>query len=202
MDIDILKSYKLTQNEWYTLTAVAAGHFAATGHKARSLDLDVLVLAGLVTRGDDNPVLTSEGHEAAAAIDMIFDWHEFAFAESPESPSKALAEAETVELPAKPVERPESPSDGEEMVFLNGEPITRSEALKMESERPKPLSVGSLVRHVPTGGVGLITQHTMYDANWGGFYVDFVKPVDNVVDGRVLNQLTRIFDRGDKFERV
>ena len=81
MDIDILKSYKLTQNEWYTLTAVAAGHYAATGHKARSLDLDVLVLAGLVTRGDDNPVLTSEGHDAAAAIDMIFDWDDFAFNE-------------------------------------------------------------------------------------------------------------------------
>ena len=68
--------------------------------------------------------------------------------------------------------------------------------------RPERLTVGSLVRHVPTGGVGLITKHTMYDANWGGFYVDFVKPVDNIVDGRVLNQLTRIFDRGDKFERA
>ena len=179
MDIDILKSYKLTQNEWYTLTAVAAGHYAATGHKARSLDLDVLVLAGLVTRGDDNPVLTSEGHDAAAAIDMIFDWDDFAFPESPESPS-----------------------DASETVFLNGEPIKRSEALEMVAERPKPLSVGSLVRHVPTGGVGLITKHTMYDANWGGFYVDFVKPVDNVIDGRVTNQLSQIFDRGDKFERI
>ena len=172
MDIDILKRYKLTQNEWYTLTAVAAGHYAATGHKARSLDLDVLVLAGLVTRGDDNPVLTSEGHDAAAAIDMIFDWDDFAFPESPESPSKALAEAETVELPAKPTERPER------------------------------LTVGSLVRHIPTGGVGLITKHTMYDANWGGFYVDFVKPVDNVINGRAVNQLSYMFDRADKFERL
>ena len=179
MDIDILKSYKLTQNEWYTLTAVAAGHYAATGRKARSLDLDVLVLAGLVTRGDDNPVLTSEGHDAAAAIDMIFDWDDFAFPESPESPS-----------------------DASETVFLNGKPIKRSEALEMESKRPKPLTVGSLVRHVPTGGVGLITKHTMWDANWGAFYVDFVKPVDNVVGGRVTNQLDRIFDRGDMFERV
>ena len=181
MDIDILKSYKLTQNEWYILTAIAAGHYAATDwlKESLTLDLDVLVLAGLITRGEDNPVLTSEGHDAVAAIDMIFDWDEFAFAESPESPS-----------------------DGEDTVFLNGKPIKRSEALEMVAERPKPLSVGSLVRHIPTGGVGLITQHTMYNADWGGFYVDFVKPVDNVIDGRVTNQLTRIFDRGDKFERV
>ena len=179
MDIDILKSYKLTQNEWYTLTAVAAGHYAATGHKARSLDLDVLVLAGLVTRGDDNPVLTSEGHDAAAAIDMIFDWDDFAFPESPESPS-----------------------DASETVFLNGKPIKRSEALEMELKRPERLTVGSLVRHTPTGGVGLITKHTMYNANWGGFYVDFVKPVDNIINGRVTNQLGKVFDRADRFERV
>jgi hypothetical protein len=181
MNTETLKSYKLTQNEWHVLAAIAAGHYAATNwlKESLTLDLDVLVLAGLVERGEDRPVLTSEGREAAGAIDMIFDWDEFAFAESPESPS-----------------------DGEDTVFLNGEPIKRSEALEMVAERPKPLSVGSLVRHVPTGGVGLITQHTMYDANWGGFYVDFVKPVDNVIDGRVTNQLTRIFDRGDKFERV
>ena len=69
-------------------------------------------------------------------------------------------------------------------------------------ERPKPMTVGSLVRHIPTGGVGLITKHTMYDANWGGFYVDFVKPVDNVIGGRVTNQLSYMFDRADKFERL
>jgi len=40
----------------------------------------------------------------------------------------------------------------------------------------------------------------MYDANWGGFYVQFNKPVDNVIDGRVVNQLTQMFDRADKFE--
>jgi hypothetical protein len=172
MDIDILKSYKLTQNEWYTLTAVAAGHYAATGHKARSLDLDVLVLAGLVTRGDDNPVLTSDGHDAAAAIDMIFDWDGFAFAESPESPSDASDEPK------------------------------QADALAEALAAPERLTVGSLVRHIRTGGVGLITKHTMYDANWGGFYVDFVKPVDNVINGRVTNQLSHMFDRADKFERV
>ena len=174
MNTETLKSYKLTQNEWHVLAAIAAGHYAATNwlKESLTLDLDVLVLAGLVERGEDRPALTSEGHEAAAAIDMIFDWDDFAFAESPESPSDASGEP-------KPADAPD-------------------EAL----EAPEPLSVGSLVRHVPTGGVGLITKHTMYDANWGGFYVDFVKPVDNVIDGRVTNQLTRIFDRGDKFERV
>ena len=181
MNTETLKSYKLTQNEWHVLAAIAAGHYAATNwlKESLTLDLDVLVLAGLVERGEDRPALTSEGHEAAAAIDMIFDWDDFAH-----------------------VEGADSPSDGEETVFLNGEPIKRSEALEMESERPKPMTVGALVRHIPTGGVGLITKHTMYNADWGGFYVDFVKPVDNIINGRAVNKLSQIFDRGDKFERV
>jgi hypothetical protein len=134
----------------------------------------MLVLAGLVSRDEPDrvPVLTNEGVDAARAIDMIFDWDDFAYVEGAESPSKALAEAATVELPAKPAARPER------------------------------MTVGSLVRHVRTGGVGLITKHTMYDDRWGGFYVDFVKPVDNVIDGRVTNQLTRMFDRADQFEVV
>ena len=172
MNVETLKSYKLTHDEWYTLAAIAAGNYATACHDPNGRDLDVLILAGLAARDRDMPVLTTEGQAAASAMDMTFDWDEIAFVESLESPSNALAEAATVELPAKPTERPE------------------------------PLSVGSLVRHIPTGGVGLITKHTMYDANWGGFYVDFVKPVDNVIDGRVTNQLSQIFDRGDKFERM
>ena len=172
MNVETLKDLRLTHDEWYTLAAVAAGNYAEACHDPNGLDLDVLVLAGLVTRDNESPVLTSEGQAAASAMDMTFDWDEIAFVEGAESPSDALAEAETVELPAKPTERPE------------------------------PLSVGSLVRHVPTGGVGLITKHTMYDANWGGFYVDFVKPVDNVISGRVVNQLSKMFDRADNFERV
>tara|TARA_B100000700_G_scaffold98453_1_gene110876 strand:+ start:329 stop:853 length:525 start_codon:yes stop_codon:yes gene_type:complete len=174
MNVETLKDYRLTLDDWLALAALGAGVLTP-----KPIHVEMLVLAGLVERDEDRPVLTSEGREAAGAIDMIFDWDEFAFAESPESPS-----------------------DASETVFLNGKPIKRSEALEMESKRPKPLSVGSLVRHIPTGGVGLITKHTMYDADWGGFYVDFVKPVDNVIDGRVVNQLSRMFDRGDKFERV
>jgi len=172
MNINELKDYKLTLDEWYTLTAAAAGNYATACHDPNGLELDVLILAGLVTRDEDRPVLTPDGEAAAAAIDMIFDWDDFAHVEGAESPSKALAEAETVELPSEP------------------------------AERPKALSIGALVRHVRTGGVGLITKHTMYDDSWGGFYVDFVKPVDNVIDGRVANQLTQMFDRADKFERV
>tara|TARA_Y100001970_G_C14085404_1_gene777024 strand:+ start:52 stop:591 length:540 start_codon:yes stop_codon:yes gene_type:complete len=179
MNVETLKDLRLTEQEWHAL--MHCGELQA----CPSI-VDVLVLAGLATWDDGESArtegdwdLTDEGRAACDAIDMILDWDDFVFAESSESPS-----------------------DGEEMVFLNGEPIKRSEALKMESERPKPMTVGSLVRHVPTGGVGLITKHTMYDANWGGFYVDFVKPVDNVIGGRVVNQLSKMFDRADKFERM
>ena len=174
MNTETLKDYRLTLDDWLALAALGNGVLTP-----KPIHVEMLILAGLVERDNDQLCLTDEGVEAYASIDTIFDWHEFAH-----------------------VEDAESPSDGEEMVFLNGEPIKRSEALKMESERPKPMTVGSLVRHVPTGGVGLITKHTMYDANWGGFYVDFVKPVDNVIDGRVTNQLSKMFDRADKFERV
>lgn len=168
MNINELKDYKLTLDEWLALHSIEVG--AAT---ASSEQVDMLILAGLVEDIEgESLALSPDGEAAVAAIDMIFDWNDFAHVEGAESPSKALAEAETVELPSEP------------------------------AERPKPLSIGSLVRHVRTGGVGLITKHTMYDDSWGGFYVDFVTPVDNVIDGRVANQLTQMFDRADKFERV
>ena len=170
MNVETLKAYRLTLDEWNLIPGIAAGHMTYERNQAH---VDMLVLAGLVEGSDtESLALTPDGEAAAAAIDMIFDWEEFAHVEGAESPSKALAEAETVELPAKPTERPE------------------------------PLSVGSLVRHIPTGGIGLITKHTMYDDRWGGFYVDFVKPVDNVIDGRVVNKLSHMFDRGDRFESV
>ena len=171
MNVETLKDFRLTEQEWHTL--MHCGEF----HGDPAI-VDVLVLAGLAfwedegSRSEGDWDLTDEGRAACDAIDLIFDWDEFVFVEGSESPSDALAEAATVELPAKPTERPE------------------------------PLSVGSLVRHVPTGGVGLITKHTMYDANWGGFYVDFVKPVDNVINGRAVNQLSKMFDRADRFEGI
>ena len=171
MNVETLKDFRLTDEEWHTL--MHCGEF--NGDPAI---VDVLVLAGLAfwedegsrTEGDWD--LTDEGRAACDAIDMIFDWDEFVFAEGSESPSE--------------------PSD---------EP-KQADALAEALAAPERLTVGSLVRHIPTGGVGLITKHTMYDANWGGFYVDFVKPVDNIIGGRAVNQLSKMFDRGDRFERV
>lgn len=167
MNVETLKDYRMSLDDWNALASIHSGNASPN-----SIHVEMLILAGLVEIDNENPVLTVDGYNAAVEIDMIFDWEEFAFTEGAESPSEALAEAETVELPAKPY------------------------------ERPKPLTVGSLVRHIPTGGVGLITKHTMYDDSWGGFYVDFVKPVDNIIGGRAVNQLSHMFDRGDRFERV
>ena len=172
MNVETLKDFRLTEQEWHAL--MHCGELQAC-----PTIVDVLVLAGLATWDDGESArtegdwdLTDEGHAACDAIDMILDWDDFVFAESPESPSE--------------------PSD---------EP-KQADALTEALEAPERLTVGSLVRHTPTGGVGLITKHTMYNANWGGFYVDFVKPVDNIINGRVTNQLTHMFDRADKFERV
>ncbi len=172
MNVETLKDFRLTHDEWYTLAAVAAGNYADACHDPNGLELDVLVLAGLVTRDNESPVLTSEGQAAASAMDMTFDWDEIAYVEGAESPSE-------------PSEEPK-----------------RADAMAEAFKAPERLTVGSLVRHIPTGGIGLITKHTMYDANHGGFYVDFVKPVDNIIGGRAVNKLSVMFDRGDKFEAV
>ena len=172
MNVETLKDFRLTEQEWHALM-----HCGELG-TCPSI-VDVLVLAGLAewdigefAREEGEWLLTDEGRAACDAIDMILDWDDFVFAESSESPSDASDEPK--------------------------QPDALAEALAV----PERLTVGSLVRHTRTGGVGLITKHTMYDANWGGFYVDFVKPVDNVINGRVTNQLSHMFDRADKFERV
>ena len=162
MNISELRDLKLTMEEWDTLVHPEP-------FRVDLKIVDMLVLAGLVewdigehARDEGEWLLTDKGRSARDAIDMIFDWTQFAHRED------------------KPVEEQDTVS-----------------ALLSE---PKRMTVGSLVRHTPTGGVGLITKHTMYDANWGGFYVQFNKPVDNVIDGRVVNQLTQMFDRADNFE--
>ena len=171
MNVETLKDFRLTDEEWHTLMHCGEFHGDPT-------IVDVLVLAGLAfwedegSRSEGDWDLTDEGRAACDAIDLIFDWDEFVFVEGSESPSDASDEPK------------------------------QADALAEALAAPERLTVGSLVRHVRTGGVGLITKHTMYDANWGGFYVDFVKPVDNVINGRVTNQLSHMFDRADKFERV
>tara|TARA_B100000287_G_scaffold314410_1_gene297828 strand:- start:235 stop:732 length:498 start_codon:yes stop_codon:yes gene_type:complete len=162
MNISELRDFKLTQEEWHTLMH----------NRELFCDpaiVDVLVLAGLAewdigefAREEGEWLLTDAGRAACDAIDMIFNWEEFAF-----NPAKSVEEQDTVS------------------VLLSD---------------PKRMTVGSLVRHKTTGGVGLITQHGMWDADWGSFRVQFNKPVDNVINGRVVNQLSHITDRADKFE--
>jgi hypothetical protein len=169
MNVETLKAYKLTLDEWNLIPGILAGHMT---YERELAHVEMLVLAGLVSRDEPDrvPVLTNEGVDAARAIDMIFDWDDFAYVEGAESPSKALAEAATVELPAKPAARPER------------------------------MTVGSLVRHVRTGGVGLIVEHTMWDADHGAFRVNFVKPV--AMSDLTSQTIDSILDRHDTFERV
>ena len=89
--------------------------------------------------------------------------------------------------------------DWEEFAHRPSKSIEEQETVDLTPPR-KGMTVGSLVRHTTSGGVGLITEHSMWDGEWGGFRVKFNKPVDNVVGGRVVNQLTQIHDRADKFE--
>ena len=168
--ISDLRALKLTEEEWHALM-----HMGEL--EPNRAHLDMLVLAGLAVRTSIHPPewdLTEAGHEACNAIDFILDWDDFVF-----------------------VEGPESPSDGEDMVFLDGKPIKRSEAAKLASERPKPMGIGSLVRH-QHHGLGMVTDHFMWDGDWGGFRVKLVKPSET----GPTTSITDFSDRADAFELV
>jgi hypothetical protein len=157
MNMNELKAYKLTLDEWNLIPGIAARHMT---YERKQAHVDMLILAGLVEHTDaESLALTPDGEAAAAAIDMVFDWEDFAFAE----PAKVSA---------------------------------LDEALA----RPERLTVGSLVRHVRTGGVGLIVEHTMWDADHGAFRVNFVKPV--AMSDLTSQTIDSILDRHDTFEAV
>ena len=160
MNLNELRDFKLTLDEWNLIPGIGAGHMT---YERKQAHVDMLVLAGLVEHTDaESLALTPDGEAAAAAIDMIFDWDDFALVEEP----------------------------------------AKVNAMEEALARPERLTVGSLVRHTTTGGIGLITHHTMWDADWGAFRVEFCGPVDNVIQGRVVNQLREITDRADHFEAV
>ena len=159
MNVETLKDYRLTNDEWNLIPGIGAGHMT---YERKQAHVDMLVLAGLVEHTDgESLALTPDGEEAAAAIDMIFDWDDFALVT--DEPAKVNAMEEAL-------------------------------------ARPERMTVGSLVRHVRTGGVGLITEHTMWDADHGAFRVNFVKPV--AMSDLTSQLIDNITDRHDTFERV
>ena len=159
MNLNELRDFKLTLDEWNLIPGIAARHMT---YERKQAHVDMLVLAGLVEHTDaESLALTPDGEAAAAAIDMIFDWEDFALVTDEPAKVNALEEA---------------------------------------LARPERMTVGSLVRHVRTGGVGLITEHTMWDADHGAFRVNFVKPV--AMSDLTSQMIDNIFDRHDTFERV
>lgn len=159
MNLNELRDFKLTLDEWNLIPGIGAGHMT---YERKQAHVDMLVLAGLVEHTDgESLALTPDGEEAAAAIDVIFDWDDFALVTDEPAKVNALADA---------------------------------------LARPERMTVGSLVRHVRTGGVGLITEHTMWDADHGAFRVNFVKPV--AMSDLTSQLIDNITDRHDTFERV
>ena len=71
MNVNELRDYKLTLDEWSLLPGIAARHMT---YERKQAQVDMLVLAGLVEHTDaESLALTPDGEAAAAAIDMIFD---------------------------------------------------------------------------------------------------------------------------------
>jgi len=175
-----LRALKLTEAEWHSLFHM--GEFDSI-----RAHMDMLVLAGLAERTTIHPPawdLTDEGHAACNAIDLILDWGDFAF----DALDCIILEC---------TDEPESPSEPSDTVFLDGEPIERSEAVEQISERPKPIGIGSLVRH-QHHGEGLVTDHFMWDGDWGGFRIKLLKPAQT----GATTSISEISDRADAFSLV
>ncbi len=62
----------------------------------------------------------------------------------------------------------------------------------------KRITIGCLVRHRVFDAVGLVVEHTMWDADWGAFRVKFNKPVTQ----GATRDLTHLIDRADRWELV
>ena len=203
MNISDLQDLKLTEEEWHALM-----HMGEL--EPNRAHLDMLVLAGLAVRTSIHPPewdLTEAGHEACNAIDLVLDWDDFVFKAS-ESPSEASEEpaevdtvAELVRLAEALEEDSEEPAEvdtvAEDMVFLNGEPIKRSEAMERAFKAPGRISVGSLVRH-QHHGLGMVIDHFMWDGDWGGFKIKLVKPSQT----GPTTSISEISDRADAFQLV
>ena len=77
LTISDLRAFKLTQDEWHALA-----HMEDFDQDRDCMDM--LVLAGLAERISIHPpewALTDEGVDAANAIDLVFDWADFAHVE-------------------------------------------------------------------------------------------------------------------------
>ena len=69
--------------------------------------------------------------------------------------------------------------------------------LESPSEAPKRIGVGSLVRH-QHHGEGLVTDHFMWDGDWGGFRIKLLKPAQT----GATTSITEFSDRADAFQLV
>ena len=79
LTISDLRAFKLSQDEWHALAHIS-------DFEQERDCMDMLVLAGLAVRVNIHDLalgweLTDEGVDAADAIDLVFDWADFAHVE-------------------------------------------------------------------------------------------------------------------------
>ena len=65
------------------------------------------------------------------------------------------------------------------------------------SDNHEPITVGSLVRHTASGAIGIVTEHTMWDGDWGAFRVHLGAP--EIIGGA---EVSAFVDRADRWEKV
>ena len=60
------------------------------------------------------------------------------------------------------------------------------------------ITVGSLVRHTPSGISGLVAEQFMWDGDWGGFRIKLLKPSQT----GPTTSITEFSDRADAFTLI
>jgi hypothetical protein len=182
---DQLRELCLTEQEWRFLQALrlaprrrpTRSAHASTFNDALASIEDVCILAGLAERpvgerqANDPMALTAMGEEAMAVMDSLT-----ADQRAPVFWNSEVQPAATQPCPEEPSEAPERP---------------------VEAAPPSRTTVGSLVRHKPSGAIGIVTEQSMWDGEWGAFRAMFARPTQI---GRAV--VSTLVDRADRWENV
>ena len=179
--IDALADFYLTEQEWNYLLALRA---AEHGLERVPMDAgdpgamaDICVLAGVAERPDpdsgdrDALKLTDLGRGAVTVLAGM---------------SPAMR-AQVYYLPTE---------DSATVEHAAVEPQKPAEAVACIEPAPR-ITVGSLVRHKPSGAVGLVTEHSMWDGDWGAYRAALTRPTQI---GRAV--VSTLVDRADRWEKV
>lgn len=179
--IDALADFYLTEQEWNYLLALRAAEHGLERAPMDASDpgamADICVLAGVAERPDPD-----SGDRGALKLTDLGRGAVTVLAGMPPA-----ARTQVYYLPTE---------DSATVEHAAVEPQKPAEAVACIEPAPG-ITVGSLVRHKPSGAVGLVTEHSMWDGDWGAYRAALTRPTQI---GRAV--VSTLVDRADRWEKV